>query len=150
MATNSRISTFYHKKRVYELMSQGVCELLKRASEHDNSKLVTPEKELFDEYSLELRKSTYGDQEYNEFLLKLDSAIKHHYENNSHHPEHYENGINDFDLFDLFEMFFDWKASSERHDDGNIYKSIEINKDRFSMTEQLCQIFKNTAKNLKF
>ena len=101
MATDSRISTFYHKKRVYELMSQGVCELLKRASEHDNSKLVTPEKELFDEYSLELRKSTYGDQEYNEFLLKLDSAIKHHYENNSHHPEHYENGINDFDLSPL-------------------------------------------------
>jgi hypothetical protein len=54
MATDSRISTFYHKKRVYELMSQGVCELLKRASEHDNSKLVTPEKELFDEYSLEI------------------------------------------------------------------------------------------------
>lgn len=150
MKTDSRISTFYHKKRVYELMSQGVCELLKRASEHDNSKLVSPERELFDEYSSELRKSSYGDQEYNEFLQKLDSAIKHHYEINSHHPEHYKNGLNDFDLFDIFEMFFDWKASSERHDDGNIYKSIEINKDRFSMTEQLCQIFKNTAKNLKF
>jgi hypothetical protein len=131
-------------------MSQGVSELLKRASEHDNSKLVSPERELFDEYSSELRKSSYGDQEYNEFLQKLDSAIKHHYEINSHHPEHYKNGLNDFDLFDLFEMFFDWKASSERHDDGNIYKSIEINKDRFSMTEQLCQIFKNTAKNLNF
>lgn len=42
-------------------------------------------------------------------------------------------------------MFFDWKAAGERHKDGNILKSIEINKDRFGMSEQLVDIFKNTA-----
>jgi len=51
------------------------------------------------------------------------------------------------DLFDIIELLMDWKASSERHDDGNIYKSLEINKDRFQMSDQLIQIFKNTAKN---
>ena len=42
-------------------------------------------------------------------------------------------------------MFIDWKAASERHDDGDIFRSIEINKNRFGISEQLCKIFKNTA-----
>ena len=150
MNYDSKADTLLHIKRVAELMTNASSELIRRSNVHDNSKLESPEKELFDEFTPKLKGCTYGSEEYKEYLKELKVALDHHYKNNSHHPEHYENGINDFDLFDLFEMFFDWKASSERHDDGNIYKSIEINKDRFSMTEQLCQIFKNTAKNLKF
>jgi hypothetical protein len=55
-----------------------------------------------------------------------------------------------FDLFDLMEMFFDWKAATERHADGDIYKSIEINKDRFKISDQICNIFTNTAKRLNY
>lgn len=47
-------------------------------------------------------------------------------------------------------MFFDWKAAGERHADGNIYKSIEINKDRFKLSEQTVDIFKNTAERLGY
>ena len=130
-------------------MSQGVCELLKRACEHDDSKLVTPEKELFDEYSSELRTSSYGGQEYNDFLQKLDSAIKHHYEANSHHPEHYKNGINGFDLFDLIEMAMDWCAAVERHNDGDIFKSLEINTERFQLSNQIVCILHNTFKRMQ-
>jgi len=53
-------------------------------------------------------------------------------------------------LFDIVEMFFDWKSSSERHDDGDIYFSIKSNKDRFKMSDQLINIFNNTAKSLKW
>lgn len=45
-------------------------------------------------------------------------------------------------------MFFDWKAATERTKDGNIYKSIEHNKGRFELSEQVCQIFKNTAERI--
>lgn len=48
------------------------------------------------------------------------------------------------------EMFFDWKAAGERHADGNIYKSIEINKDRFKLSKQTVDIFKNTAERLGY
>lgn len=48
-------------------------------------------------------------------------------------------------LFDLIEMFLDWKAAGERHSDGNIYKSIEHNRERFGISEQLEHIFINTA-----
>lgn len=51
----------------------------------------------------------------------------------------------ELDLFDLIEMLFDWKASSERHNNGNILKSIEINAGRFEISPQLAKIFENTA-----
>ena len=63
-------------------------------SKADNSKLESPEKELFDEYTPKLKDCTYGSDEYKEFLKGLKVALDHHYANNSHHPEHYENGVN--------------------------------------------------------
>jgi len=148
MKYDSKADTLLHIKRVAELMTNASSELIKRANVHDNSKLESPEKELFDEFTPKLKGCTYGSDEYKEYLKELKVALDHHYENNSHHPEHYVHGINDFDLFDLMEMFFDWKAAGERHADGNIYKSIEINKDRFKLSDQTVSIFKNTAKRL--
>lgn len=49
-------------------------------------------------------------------------------------------------LLDILEMLCDWKASSERHNDGNINKSIEINANRFNMSPQLVKILENTVK----
>lgn len=148
MQYDSKADTLLHIKRVAELMTQASIELIKRANVHDNSKLESPEKELFDEFTPKLKGCTYGSEEYKRYLNELKVALEHHYENNSHHPEHYVHGVNDFDLFDLMEMFFDWKAAGERHADGNIYKSIEINKERFKLSDQTVAIFKNTAKRL--
>jgi Family of unknown function (DUF5662) len=52
--------------------------------------------------------------------------------------------VNQMNLFDLLEMFLDWNAAVQRHDDGDIRKSIEINTDRFKLSPQLVQIFINT------
>jgi hypothetical protein len=148
MNYDSKADTLLHIKRVAELMTNASRELIIRANVHDNSKLESPEKELFDEFTPKLKGCTYGSDEYKEYLKELKVALDNHYQNNSHHPEHYENGVNGFDLFDLIEMFFDWKAAGERHADGNIYKSIEINKDRFKLSEQTVDILTNTAKRL--
>lgn len=48
-------------------------------------------------------------------------------------------------LIDLLEMICDWKASSERHADGNIFNSIEVNQKRFGYSDDLKKILKNTA-----
>jgi len=53
--------------------------------------------------------------------------------------------VSSMNLVDVVEMFCDWFASSQRHADGNILKSIEHNKDRFGMNEQLSTILENTA-----
>lgn len=142
---DSTSDTLRHIKRVAELLTKASQELINRANVHDNSKLESPEKELFDEYTPKLRGTTYGSEEYKQYLAGLKVALDHHYANNSHHPEHYENGVDDMDLFDVIEMFFDWKAATERHADGDIFRSIEINKDRFKMTDQLARVFYNTA-----
>ncbi len=150
MNYDSKPDTLLHIKRVNQLLGEAACELIRRANVHDNSKLESPEKELFDEYTPKLKNCTYGSDEYKEFLVGLKVALDHHYSKNSHHPEHYQNGINGFDLFDLIEMFFDWKAATERHTDGDIMKSIEINKERFNMSDQLCDILRNTAIRLGY
>lgn len=53
--------------------------------------------------------------------------------------------VNNMNLFDLLEMFIDWTAASQRHADGDINKSIEINTARFALSPQLVEIFKNTV-----
>lgn len=145
---DSEAETLKHIKRVNELLINAVVELLNRAKKHDDSKLKSPEKELFDEFTPKLKNVVYGSEEYKEMLKELDLAIRHHYENNSHHPQYYEGGIDDMCLFDVIEMFLDWKAAGERDSGGNIFKSIEINAERFNLSPQLVSIFKNTAKKL--
>lgn len=138
--------TMRHIERVRNLLSAIVCDLLRRAEEHDQSKLAHPEVELFTEYTPKLAGVTYMSPEYKEYLKALRPALDHHYANNSHHPEHWKHGIDDMTLLDLLEMLVDWKAASERHNDGNILKSIEKNSERFNMSQQLVRIFENTAK----
>lgn len=138
-------ATMRHIERVRNLLNWCIRQLLERAEKHDQSKLQSPEVELFTEYTSKLAGSTYGSVEYNGFKIAMKPALDHHYANNRHHPEHFKDGINDMNLLDLLEMLMDWKAASERHDNGNIRKSIEINADRFSISPQLVRIFENTA-----
>lgn len=137
--------TYEHINKVQYFIQILVKDLLDRALKHDQSKLASPEVELFTEYTPQLSAMTYGSEEFNECKKKLTVALEHHYAVNRHHPEHFPNGIEDMNLLDLVEMFCDWKASSMRHNDGNLLKSIEINAKRFGMTKQLTKIFENTA-----
>lgn len=144
-ATN--YETYRHIDRVRVLLNKVITELLHRGEEHDQSKLESPEVEVFTEFTPKLAGMTYGSSEFNECKSKMSVALAHHYAKNSHHPEHYKRGIEDMTLIDIIEMLVDWKASSERHHDGNILKSIEINSDRFSISPQLAKILENTARN---
>jgi len=51
-------------------------------------------------------------------------------------------------LFDVLEMFLDWKAASERHNDGCMSRSISVSSKRFGLSPQLTGILENTAKYL--
>jgi hypothetical protein len=112
---------------------------------HDSSKLEEPEKAAFDEFTPKLAATTYGSPEYQESLDGLGEALKHHYANNSHYPEFHKDGVRDMHLVDIVEMFCDWQAATERHADGDIMKSIDINQKRFGFSDDLRDIFRNTA-----
>jgi len=144
---DSAEDTLKHKQNVIEFIQRMCGDLDRRKILHDNSKLDEPEKKIFDEYTPKLANSTYGSEEYKSYLEGMKVALKHHYANNRHHPEHFENGIKEMNLVDLIEMLADWKAATLRHNDGDIMKSIEINQERFGYGDELKQIFINTVKD---
>lgn len=146
---DSTADTLAHIRRVNELLLTFCTILMHRAQVHDQSKLGPEEKPLFDKYTPLLKTLEYGTQEYRDNLKLLRPAIDHHNAYNSHHPEHYEDGVAGMDLADLVEMFFDWKAASERGKNGDIRKSIDVQKDRFSLDHQLVAIFRNTVDNMR-
>ena len=142
---DSRKETIKHIKRVGYYLNVCKKEIVKRAKRHDYDKIHdSTEKSLFDEYTPKLKGCTYGSDEYKTFLKGLKEGLDIHYKNNRHHPEHFKNGIKDMNLIDLIEMICDWKAASERHADGNVYKSIEINQERFGYSDELKAILENT------
>lgn len=191
MTYNSTQDTVKHIQQVMAFLEQVVINLENRSACHDESKLEEPEKSMYDEFAPKLRDSTYGSDEYKGFLKDMGAALQHHYEVNTHHPEHYKmfqcplcdsvfteseapvgitdvrlcpkcskhgsiyesalepaSGIYGMSILDLVEMLADWKAAGMRHADGDITKSLEINRKRFGISDQLFMIFQNTVKEL--
>lgn len=172
---DQRPKTHEHIAEVDKRIGYVIRELRCRALDHDKSKLGSPEREIFDEYTPKLKGTTYGSIEYRKYLKEMQFALDHHYKNNRHHPEHFSyyecNGcfkrfsdimpnycdvcgysqfqkrtdISQMNLIDIIEMLCDWKAATLRHADGDMHKSIKINKDRFEISEQLTQILHNTV-----
>lgn len=140
---DSRADTMEHIRRVQELADYMIEMLLRQIEDHDMSKLESPEKEIFDEFTPKLKDMTYGSDEYKSCLAAMKPALDHHYACNTHHPEFF-GGVDGMDLLDIIEMFCDWKAATERHADGSLEKSIGINAKRFGISPQLEAIFRNT------
>jgi len=92
-----------------------------------------------------LKQFEYGTVEYTESLNAMRQGIDAHYKNNSHHPEHFSNGIAGMNMFDIVEMLLDWKAACERTKGGDIKKSLEIQMVRFNIPVELHSIFLNTV-----
>lgn len=123
-----------------------VSNFLVRAEVHDKSSLQEPEKSFYDTWRPVLSAMQYNSPEYLEAIKKLSPAIQHHYEANSHHPEHYPNGINGMSLFDLIEMIIDWKAAIERKGTSEgVLDNFERSCQRFQIEPQLAQIIQNTV-----
>jgi len=143
--SESKFKTMRHIETVRNYMNYIIRLLTYRQERHDQTKLESPEVEIFEEYTPKLRDSTYGSEEYNGYLKEMKVALDHHYSRNRHHPEHFKNGFIGMHLIDLIEMLCDWKAATLRHNNGDLMKSIDINQDRFGYSDELKIILKNTA-----
>ena len=162
---DSRPETRKHIRRVQTYMHRAVNRLVLRAVNHDASKLAHPEVEAFDEWTPRLATMEYGSAEYKASVKALGPALEHHYANNSHHPEHYPNGIRGMSLLDLLEMICDWKAASERMRpsapaapgrpaapkySADFLAGLALNQERFGYSDELREILENTARELGF
>lgn len=86
---DSTVETEAHIVQVQDNIREIMKNLDQRSIVHDQSKLLPPEKEMFDEVTGKLRGLTYGSDEYKQSLADLKPALDHHYAHNTHHPEHY-------------------------------------------------------------
>lgn len=139
-------ATGNHIRSVREKLEIVVGDLLDRGEAHDFSKFSKEEIVGFVASAHRLSRVTFGSEEYHEQRRALGTALEHHYDHNPHHPQFWDSGISGMSLCDLVEMFTDWLAAVERHDDGDIYASIEHNAERFGISDQLKEILLNTAR----
>lgn len=140
------VETYKHIKLVGSFLGSFIVFLEHRISSHDQSKLSDLELKGFSKTIHELEELTYGTDEYKTLLQeKLKPILDNHYSENSHHPEHYDEGVRGMNLLDIVEMFFDWWAASYRHADGDIRDSVTRNTERFSLSSDLERIFLNTV-----
>ena len=178
LGKEAAFETQKHILLVAKYLGTVIRQLLLRIESHDSLKLISPELEGFAEHTKNLENMTYGSDEYNKELAKMDLIIRHHYAGSSHHPENKGHivcnkcsisypidymeccekcggikftiipDISKMSLIDLIECVADWCASVKRHKDGDIWKSLEINKKRFNIDNQLFGILSNTIAEL--
>lgn len=132
-----------HKHKVTRYLNEFAAELIRRATVHDDSKLLSPEKEMFDQWTPELKARTFGTDYYRQALDGMGVGIQHHYQVNSHHPEHYPTGVDGMDLFDFVEMVCDWRAAAEGKGAALDLASAAT---RFNLSPQSVSVIQNTTK----
>ena len=140
---DSRPDTYAHMQLVQRNLGVMIRDLLHRAEVHDHSKLSEPELSAYNDMGTRLREVEYGSDEYRAILRSQKPAIKHHYAQNSHHPEHYPDGIKGMNLLDVLEMLCDWEAAARRYD-NHARASMEHNQERFGFSDELKAILLNT------
>jgi hypothetical protein len=139
--------TQQHIYEVRELLHRVALALIERGRWHDSSKFTLPEKTAYDRVTPKLKGVAYGSDEYTKVVAELGDALKHHYANNSHHPEHYPDGIAGMDLLDVVEMVCDWVVAGRRNEDQEV--NMMANIVRFRIQPQLVSILTRTVRDLE-
>lgn len=135
-----------HKNWVEAYMNRLSTNIMVRGRIHDASKLVFPEKEMYDEWTPKLKEVKFGSDEYKTALSGMGEALQHHYKHNRHHPEFHQRGIDDMNLVDVIEMVCDWMAVSKVK---GIPVDMKYLAERFNVSPQLLSIIQNTM-NMDF
>lgn len=133
-----------HIENVRNKLSTLRDEIQERALHHDESKLKSPEAELWERMDLEPRYA-YGTKEYFDKVKRNKLLFDVHYENNRHHPEHYPNGVEGMNLIDLLEFVCDITSYRQILKVQDIIELMDIQSKRFGIDEQLRQILVNTV-----
>lgn len=166
---DSKKDVMIHIKKIRDLLTKIIIDLEERSVNHDKSKLEDFEKSCYDKYIPLIKKAKFGSDEYEDIKEKMGEGLKHHYENNRHHPEHFTNtvcskcgvryypddinhkcgcggtviekpDISQMTLIDLTEMLVDWVSVT-----SNIDESIETLQLKYGFRNELKSILKNTV-----
>lgn len=132
-----------HISRVRRHINTFIQLLIRRAENHDKSKLEEPELSWWKEMDKEPR-YPYGSEEYKQKIKRWNKVFKHHYQYNRHHPEHYEYGVSEMTLIDIVEMMCDWLGYKDTTTVTEALKVCDEQMARYDISEELRQIILNT------
>ena len=132
-----------HRESVRNKLKFLASEIVRRAEKHDESKLMQPELNWLIQMDKEPRYQ-YGTPEYFDKMKKWQKFFKHHYAENRHHPDHFQNGVYDMNIVDICEYISDIISYYDEMHVDDALKTLEAQKERFGFNEQLYQILKNT------
>lgn len=141
--------TIAHIANVQQKIAEFCMLMQGRALRHDASKFEPEEAEPLQELQDLIDQegpAAFGTEEYSRRTAILGPMLAHHYARNSHHPEHYPNGIAGMNLLDLVEMFIDWKAAGERG--GDEAMNLTYLAQKYRIDPMLLSILQNTARHL--
>ena len=135
-----------HNNNVQNNIADVLANLARRMAEHDQSKYYD------EEYDLVVGKPyletlEYNTPEYKAGLERVQDAVDHHYMLNTHHPEHFPDGVKGMTLLDLIEMACDWQAASIEHN-STFLESIKRNVERFGLSIEMQEILMNTGREM--
>jgi hypothetical protein len=147
---SSILDTIDHIQKVQRYLGIMIAELIFRSHSHDASKLMPPELDGYAGLSDAVRGLQYGTDEYRAAFAPFKGIIKHHYEANDHHPEHFpDSDISKMNLLQIIEMIADWKAASTRNN-STLMDSLDVSFKRFGIDEQLAAIVRNTVEAVEW
>ncbi len=135
-----------HIRGVQAWMRHAIMLWTNRMVTHDQSKYSSPELPLIHQKA-RLDSIPLNTPEYYDALAQIKTAVQAHYECNTHHPEHYANGVLDMGLLDLMEMICDWRVAAEMNG-TDLAVSFDKCVERFDIPQELRTVLLNTYKEL--
>lgn len=143
-AYDSMIDARLHIANIKKVATPILKDFQLQIDTHDQSKLEDPERSCYDKMIPLLKETKYGSKEYYAVRKQMeDKGLKHHYEENRHHPEHFEHGILDMTLVDILVMLTDWYAASMRSS-SSFEEGFKNNIKRFHISKDLETLLWNT------
>lgn len=131
-----------HQHKVQQNIYKLCKVLLRRAENHDKSKLQEPEKSGWEAMDKEPR-YPYGSDEYFDKQERFKWVFEEHWKNNRHHPEYFCGFISEMNLIDIIEMICDW-ASFDYMTSTDAIEIIEEQMERFGFSGVLKDLILNT------
>lgn len=126
------ITLLRHHRQVSYLLRELARQLENRADLHDLSVLELDEFEGRVEIQHVARKYPYDSPEYRE-SIKDNTSLQLHYSRNSHHPEHYPNGVDGMSFIDFIEMTIDWLGASRTYRNTSFEDGLKDQIRRFKL-----------------
>ena len=136
-------SIIKHKKSVKRRLLYIADKIRERAEAHDNSKLNYPELGWLVAMDKEGR-APYGSEEYFEKQKRWECFFKHHYSENTHHPDHYDEGTKGMSVVDIVEMMCDVISYLDEIPQEKVFEVISEQAERFGFSSELKAILTNT------